>query len=140
MKQILLITIGLSISLFADFTRDDTTKIVTDNETGLQWQDNETASIMIWQDAINYCENLTLGDYNDWRLPNINELTSIVDDTKVNPSLSPVFKFFASYGYWSSTTRAGSSGYAWIVSFYYGYQYYYNKNYSSYVRCVRAGQ
>ena len=139
MKRILLITIGLSISLFADFTRDNATKIVTDNETGLQWQDNASAT-KTWQNAINYCEDLTLGDYDDWRLPNINELTSIVDDTKISPSLSYVFKFFASNYYWSSTTYAGNSGYAWIVGFYYGFQNYYDKSYSLYVRCVRAGQ
>ena len=139
MKRILLITIGLSISLFADFTRDDTTKIVVDNETGLQWQDNETVS-KSWQNAINYCEDLTLGNYDDWRLPNINELSSIVDDTKLNPSLSSVFKSFASNSYWSSTTYAGTSYYAWYVYFSYGYQYYYYKSHSYYVRCVRAGQ
>ena len=139
MKQILLIMIGLSISLFADFTRDDTTKIVTDNETGLQWQDNKTV-YKTWQSAINYCEALTLGDYDDWRLPNINELLSIVDDTKINPSMSSVFKSFASSNYWSSTTNAYYSSNAWLVGFYYGYQDYNNKNNSIYVRCVRAGQ
>ena len=139
MKRILLITIGLSISLFADFTRDDTTKIVGDNETGLQWQDNETVS-KGWQNAINYCEDLTLGNYDDWRLPNINELSSIVDDTKLNPSLSSVFKSFASGYYWSSTTYAGNSSNAWYVFFYDGNQSYYYKGYSLYVRCVRAGQ
>ncbi len=139
MKRILLITIGLSISLFADFTRDDTTKIVTDNETGLQWQDNESTT-KTWQDAINYCEDLTLGNYDDWRLPNINELTSIIDDTKISPSLSSVFKFFASNFYWSSTTSAGSSSLAWSVYFYDGGQDYHYKYGSHFVRCVRAGQ
>ena len=139
MKRILLITIGLSISLFADFTRDDTTKIVGDNETGLQWQDNETVS-KGWQNAINYCEDLTLGNYDDWRLPNINELSSIVDDTKLNPSLSSVFKSFASSSYWSSTTYAGTSHYAWYVHFSHGSQDGSDKSNSFYVRCVRAGQ
>jgi len=139
MKKILLITIGLSISLLADFSRNNDTKIVTDNETGLQWQDNESVS-MTWQEGINYCEALTLGSYDDWRLPNRNELDSIVDDTKYNPSTSPVFQSFESNGYWSSTTYASISYYAWVVNFRNGRQYDSNKSLSFYVRCVRAGQ
>jgi len=139
MKKILLITIGLSISLLADFTRDDSTKIVTDNETSLQWQDNESVS-KSWQDAINYCEALTLGSYDDWRLPNINELSSIVDDTKTSPSMSPIFQVFASYYIWSSTTYASNSNSAWYVIFRYGYHDTYPKDSNLHVRCVRAGQ
>jgi hypothetical protein len=124
----------------ADFTRDDTKQIVTDNETGLQWQDNESAT-KTWQNAIDYCEALTLGDYNDWRLPNINELNSLVDDSKYSPSMSPVFESFASDNYWSSTTRAGNSHYARIVFFNNGNQYSnYDKINSLFVLCVRAGQ
>jgi len=133
----------------ADFTRDDNTKIVTDNETGLQWQDNETTE-RSWQDAIEYCEALTLGSYDDWRLPNTNELDSIVDDTKYNPSMSPVFQTSAYDYYWSSTTNAGRlinpvmvmyrKG-AWLVDFGHGgrfsYMDYMNRtNYN--VRCVRG--
>jgi len=132
---LLMFTSGVS----ADFTRDDNTKIVTDNETGLQWQDNEKVRKR-WKEAINYCEALTLGTYDDWRLPNRNELNSIVDDTKYNPSISPVFQSFASRNYWSSTIFANASSTAWIVYFYNGDQLNSTKSFSYYVRCVRAGQ
>jgi len=131
--------IGLSISLLADFSRNNDTQIVTDNETSLQWQDNESA-YKTWQSAIDYCENLTLGSYEDWRLPNINELTSLVDDSKFNPSIDTVFLYTASNYYWSSTTNALYSNDAWLVSFSDGRQSYYSKHRSYYVRCVRAGQ
>jgi len=131
--------IGLSISLLADFSRNNDTQIVTDNETSLQWQDNESA-YKTWQSAIDYCENLTLGSYEDWRLPNINELTSLVDDSKFNPSIDTVFLYTASNYYWSSTTNASVSGNAWFVLFSYGYQGSNRKSYNDYVRCVRAGQ
>ena len=140
MRKILLITIGLSVGLMADFVRDADTNIVTDSATGLRWQDDPTPSGTSWQGAIDYCEALTLGGESDWRLPNLNELTSIVDDTVYNPSISSVFVNTASNGYWSSTTFAGSTGYAWIVNFYYGTQGRSNKTTSGYVRCVRAGQ
>ncbi len=134
----LLLLIFTSIAS-ADFTRDDSTKIVIDNETGLQWQDNESVQ-KIWQDAINYCEALTLGTYDDWRLPNRNELDSIVDDTKYNPSMSPVFQSYASNYFWSSTTYVYSKNYALFVHFSYGYQGRSLKDDNYYVRCVRAGQ
>jgi len=139
MKKILLIMIGLSISLLADFSRHNDTQIVTDNETGLQWQDNESVR-KTWQGAIDYCENLTLGSYEDWRLPNINELTSLLDDSKYDPSIDTVFLHTDSNYYWSSTTRANGSSHAWFVFFYNGYQNHYNKVNNYYVRCVRAGQ
>lgn len=139
MRQILLITLGLSTALFASFSKNG--NIVTDSTTGLQWQDDAISSPMAWTAAIDHCENLTLDTYSDWRLPNLKELTSIVDDTKVNPSIdTSVFQNTASHRYWSSTTYAGNSGYAWYVYFSYGYQDYGSKTYSYYVRCVRAGQ
>ena len=140
MKKILLVTIGLSAMLFAGYTRNG--DIVTDTTTGLQWQDNTEAKTVIktWIEAINYCENLTLGGYNDWRLPNINELNSIVDRSKNNPIVGN-FTNVSSGNYWSSTTVAGDSNYAWFVDFYGGgMENGYNKSNSYYVRCVRAGQ
>ena len=32
-----------------------------------------------WHDALAYCENLDLGGHDDWRLPNVKELQSIVN-------------------------------------------------------------
>ena len=139
MKQILLITLGLSVALLADFTKSG--NIVTDNTTKLQWQDDAIGSTMTWAVAIEHCENLSLDGHSDWRLPNLSELSSILDDTRYNPSIdNTVFQNTASYFYWSSTTDAGYSSNAWNVYFYVGFQNSNAKTYSSYVRCVRAGQ
>ena len=46
---------------------------VTDNHTGLVWQQAESAT-MTWEQALAYAESLTLGGHSDWRLPNIKEL------------------------------------------------------------------
>ncbi len=140
MRAILLLMIGLSTSLLADFSRSN--GVVTDNTTGLQWQDDYSDNggdikSAKWTGAIAYCEDLTLGGHSDWRLPNKKELLSIVDYGKYSPSIDAVFTHTASRYYWSSTSHANDAGYAWIVAFGYGYTYSYYKSYSYYVRCVR---
>ncbi len=116
---------------------------ITDNVTGLIWQQGEGGT-KTWENAITYCEDLSLAGYADWRLPNKNELNSIIDYERYNPAININFcpdLLYTSY-YWSSTTRASSSSDAWIVGFLYGDVGYYlskpTNNY--YVRCVRAGQ
>jgi len=138
MRTILLILIGLSVSAWADFTK--TANIVTDNITGLQWQDDATGSPMNWHAAIDHCEVLSLDGFSDWRLPNLKELTSIVDDSTASPAIESTFQNTASSHYWSSTTFVGHVGRAWIVGFYFGGQGSDTKSGGRYVRCVRAGQ
>ena len=138
MRRILLIMIGLSVSIWADFTRDNTTQIVTDNNTKLQWQDNESVSKK-WTEAIDYCEALTLGGYNDWRLPNQNELRSIADRSKKEPAISATFQNVVSNYYWSSSTVVGYEYYAWGVFFDNGGHYWDYKSNERYVCCVRDG-
>jgi len=122
------------------YTRDNDKEVVVDNATGLMWQDNSEAKTVTkpWTGAVTYCENLTLGGYDDWRLPTRKELVSIVDYGRYYPSLDPEFLNFASSYYWSSTTRAG---YAWIVYYFSnGLQSTSYLSHLDYVRCVRAGQ
>ena len=72
---------------------------VKDNATGLIWQkcskglsglNCESGSVddLIWESAITYCEGLSLGNRTDWRLPNINELKSIVDYSRYHPAIN----------------------------------------------------
>ena len=131
---------SLTLSLNADFIRDNTKQVINDTKTGLMWQDDAIGSTMNWSTANTTCENLTLGGYSDWRLPNIRELKSITDRTRVNPAISPNFTAIASDGYWSSTMDASNSSYAWVVYFGNGHDDWNGKTNSSYVRCVRVGQ
>ena len=125
----------------AGFTRDNSTQIVTDSKTELQWQDDSTPASMLWTPAIDYCEALTLGGYSDWRLPNIKELISLVDDSKISLSIdTEVFANTVSDHYWSSTTNAGYVINAWDVYFDNGFLGNDDKSVYGYVRCVRAGQ
>ena len=140
MKQILLILIGLSIFAFAEFSRSD--KVITDSITGLQWQDDADAKNIrkTWQEAIEYCENkVSLEGYDDWRLPNINELESLVDDSRYDPAIDTTFFKNVAFGYyWSSTTYSFNTDTAWIVYFNYGRQDTGSKDNRHSVRCVRS--
>ena len=137
MRTILLIMIGFSL-LQADFIR--TGDVVKDTVSKLEWQDNAIGSPTTWQGAIDRCESLTLDGHSDWRLPNINELKSIIDRSKSNPAIVQGFKNTSSGYYWSSTTNEGYKSFAWIVIFDGGIVYYNGKDSNYYVRCVRDGQ
>ncbi len=93
---------------------------ISDLATGLMWQQADDGSARNWQDALAYAENLELGDYTDWRLPNAKELQTIVDYTRSpnatdSPAIDPLFDVTeitdpdgnsGQYPYfWSSTTH-----------------------------------
>jgi hypothetical protein len=99
---------------------------VTDNCTGLMWL-KDTADVnedgrisgldaLSWQDALRYCEGLNFAGHDDWRLPNIRELQSIVDYGRFGESIDPVFRA-ESYLYWSSSTNVNWPAAAWGVHF-----------------------
>ncbi len=116
---------------------------VTDNATGLVWQQGEIGT-KAWDAALSYCNGLTLGGHSNWRLPSVSELESLTDDSRFNPVLDTAFfanfpNVVASY-YWSSTTHAYGKGYAWDVVFFNGQVGFSSKNNDCYVRCVRGGQ
>ncbi|WP_022851110.1 PKD domain-containing protein [Limisalsivibrio acetivorans] len=116
--------------------------IVTDEVTGLMWQDDADASSINkdWQGAIDYCDALSLGGYSDWRLPSIEELETIVDLGRVLPSADLVFQNVGNSNYWSSTTYAYDGINAWIVNFVEGKSSYSNKSVTYRLRCVRSGE
>lgn len=68
---------------------------VTDGVTGLVWQqspdtqgntDIDAGDKLTYSEALTYCQNLTLGDNGDWRLPDIKELYSLIDFRGTDPS------------------------------------------------------
>ncbi|AUJ71234.1 Lcl domain-containing protein [Pseudoalteromonas sp. NC201] len=79
---------------------------------------------------------------SDWRLPNREELRSIIDYSTTHPAIDTnYFPQTLSGWYWSSSPYANGNSYAWSVYFYYGNGGNYSKYYYKlHVRLVRAGQ
>ncbi len=98
------------------FTRDNATQTVSDTTTHLMWEDTahiqQTSGV---EDAIAYCENLTLGGYHDWHLPNINEYYTIADRSHYDDAVADIFEHklsisddntnehYRAANYWTST-------------------------------------
>ena len=86
------------------------------------WQEIPTSEGFDWQGAKEYCENLELGGYDDWRLPTAKELFSISDFSEGWPYLDTTYFSLVntnfvdkSEQYWTSNTYAGHTeegGYA----------------------------
>jgi hypothetical protein len=127
------------------FYMDNGNGTVTDNITGLMWQQQDDATTRIWDDAGTYCNNLTIAGYSDWRLPSYNELISIADYGTSNPAINTTYFTNAnSLGYWSSSYYALHSTspplYSWYVNFMDGLAKGDVRSVKYYVRCVRGEQ
>ena len=102
-----------------DFT-DNGDATITDNATGLRWQQDDYHSTD-FEDAVAYCEAATTAGVTGWRLPNVKELQSIVDynrapDYSSSAAIDAVFNVTSfsneegvtDWGYyWASTTHIG---------------------------------
>lgn len=113
---------------------------VTDDVTGLIWQQADDGTTRNWADAVSYCEDLTLAGESDWRLPEKQELVRIVDTQRSSPSIDPIFTARSEH-YWSkSQFVADPSNRAWGVHFGQGDTDEHAKTMTiDYVRCVRGG-
>ena len=122
---------------------------VTDKLTGLMWakDGNLPNGQRSWQGALNYVASKNSGSglcgYKDWRLPNINELESLVNAGESNTATwlnSQGFMNVQSAPYWSSSTHYYHIYSAWYVWLWFGDVEYTLKDSNLYVWPVRSGQ
>lgn len=113
---------------------------VTDLATGLMWQREDDNAQRSWSNAASFCQGLILGDKEDWRMPNIKELQSIIDTTinYPNPAIdTATFPSTDTTCYWSATSFASGSSLAWCVDFEDGETLSNGAGGFFFVRCVR---
>ncbi len=95
--------------------------VIADALTGIMWPryGNLTSGTLNWGDAVSYANGLSLCGLGYWRLPNINELESLVNAGVSNTTtwlLAQGFVNVQPLRYWSSTTVSGDTGQALDVN------------------------
>jgi len=142
----------------ADFV-DNGDGTVTHTKTGLMWKQCTeglsgagcaTGAVIqyTWQGALQAAQTLNgaggFAGFTDWRVPNIKELNSIVENQCINPALNvTVFPNTVNNGYWSASPDAAVGGFfslAWLVPFNDGSDFKTLKTINFHVRLVRGGQ
>jgi hypothetical protein len=95
---------------------------VTDRVTGLMWTrgaDLTGGRKVNWSDALAVVRTLNISGasgFDDWRLPNVRELESLVDPYDHSPALSKHAAFTnVQDAYWSATTSVYEPAYAWVL-------------------------
>jgi len=119
------------------FLRDDAKEVVIDQLRQLMWQDDEFSSDqdLTFAKAKAYCEASDFAGYDDWYLPRLEELKTIVVVDNYPKTIKSSFKHIASEYYWSSSEYGDE--YAWMVLFRNGSADYYYKRDTNHLRCVR---
>jgi hypothetical protein len=121
---------------------------VLDKETGLVWDrsPNKLNTPKKWIDALIECRRNKIGSRMGWRLPQIEELASLVDPTQSDPALPighPFVLQAATGEYWSASsarTVSENSGHAWHLNLSSGRLDTENKNVELFVWAVRGRQ
>lgn len=174
--NIIFLKIILISLIFANdkFTPDNEEEIVKDNYTGLIWTQcpihydrnpgdcsNEQHGQFNWDEAFDVCRNLTHNGKDDWRLPSLRELQSIIyykervgaqdENVEDSPPIGQIdedsfkrIKYNVFWGlfyshFWTSSICKNNNDEAWFVDFHFGSA---NRNPKAsndkFVRCVRG--
>jgi hypothetical protein len=106
--------------------------IIKDKTTGLMWQKvtakGDSNNGFMWEEALKYCSTLEIDGFRDWRLPNRNELMTLIRFDKSNPAINTdMFPGInSSSGFWTSTVAVTNSTSSidnlfnpiWYINFY----------------------
>ncbi|MFA9424463.1 MAG: DUF1566 domain-containing protein [Sedimentibacter sp.] len=107
---------------------DNSDGTISDQATGLMWMQDDSGLALDWDDALEYAENFEYAGFDDWRLPDVKELQSIVDYSGCYPAIDSVYfnttelEANEFYYFWTNTSAYFSTndpgyGYAWYVAF-----------------------
>ncbi|MBP9616470.1 DUF1566 domain-containing protein [Aliarcobacter cryaerophilus] len=130
--------------------KDNNRKYWIDDNTDLMWDIDLV--FCTWTEAFDYVKKLNTEEYkgyNDWRIPEIDELKTLIDKEQyksingdyfyINPSLAYSTKrvYDEDACYWSKDTYANNHNYADVIDFLDGTESCAHKNLKQYLRCVR---
>jgi len=124
---------------------------ISDTTAGLMWQKNDDGKQRSWDASLNYSQSLSLGGHSDWRLPTLEELTSLwknagsKDEIRKQyfPSMETSQELYSGVvaPYWSSTPIEGIKDGMGFVSFKDGNTQVATKGFFAfYCRCVRLNK
>lgn len=91
--------------------------VFLDPKTGLEWTVRDHEVSLAWHDADRHCQNLTLGERHDWRLPGIKEIQALFDKRFEEPCgdrtchLDPGIRLGGPYVWTASARGAGTRFY-----------------------------
>ena len=110
---------------------DETDDLVLDKMTRLIWMRNAgyLGSGITWPEAMQLCRiDITVCNVKGWRLPTVEELSTLIDTTSNSPHAPAGHPFYGLTGnyFWTSTTCEGDSNAAWVVNFYDGSVFYWH--------------
>ncbi len=112
---------------------------ITDSVTGLMWEKSGSSNYMLFKDAQGYIQGLNqkkFAGFDDWRLPTLEELASLLESEEVDDLfIDPLFDR-KQWGCWTSDKYA--SGVAWRVLFHLGVVGWRYFSYGFYVCAVRS--
>ena len=113
---------------------------MSDYSTGLMWQQSEPGR-MQWGYANTYCENLNLAGYDDWHLPSVNQLQSLINTNfypQIDMNFFPYIVIPSDFKYWTSEFCQTNPYWAYLaVSFADSHLSCYKTSSDPYVRAVR---
>jgi len=134
---------------------DNNDGTISDTKTGLMWKkcvegvmDNlcniGDATSFTWQSALQQpgvVNSTGFATYHDWRLPNMKELASIIEEQCYDPAINlHRFPNTPSMVVWSGSPHVTYVSAAWYVDFNYGYLDFISRSFTFQVRLVRDDQ
>lgn len=126
----------MQASAESDFEISEDGLTATDKRTGLVWE-IEIHSYMDWKAMLAYCQSLNSGTETGWRLPNKNEIASLLDPNQKRPWTNfPDASKSDAHCLWSSSTYVANASDAWEICR--GDVSTYHKDFEhNYFRCVK---
>lgn len=142
------------------FTVDESSgnKIIKDEVTSLEWmgcvQGYENCSdasqicsgtnhLCTWKEALNYCNTLNWGGKTDWRVPDLYELSTLIDFEENYPAIDPTtftdMENPRGYEFWTSASSPyGISEFVMAIQFFEGTTEGKDTTEIAATRCVRS--